>query len=186
MTNWQFNKDMIQILKHMIGMRFLSYEKDGVTDGQSYCVLRLNLDGKSILLKNEDEEIAMLSDDNIREEAARFSCSEIDPDEPFVGLVDDVKTIKYETNEIVKNVQIITDVITGSHKDMNIMIDMAIVIKTETHTYIFSKSETWFDEMIYINTDKDFDKICPIQKVIDMWNNDGKLEVEVNRTIMNL
>ncbi len=60
MTRWQFDENMIQMFKSIVGKQFLSFEMDSSVEGQSYGIARLIFDKTSILLKNEEEEIAML------------------------------------------------------------------------------------------------------------------------------
>ena len=65
MTIWQFDENMIEMFKGIVGKRFLSVETDDSMEGQSYCVARLNFDGTSILLKNGEEEIAMFENEDV-------------------------------------------------------------------------------------------------------------------------
>lgn len=183
MTNWKFNDDMVEVLKSFIGQRFVSYEKDNQRDNQSYCVVRINFDDKSVIIKNKEEAIAMLSDETISEYAARFSCHVVDVNCPFCAAIDNVGTVKHIINENVSGVKIITDKILSPKGDMDIELDMAVEIVTDKHCYTFSKSATWFDETIYINIDTKFDDICPIAKEIEMWSDDEKLSVAVERSV---
>lgn len=102
MTYWQFDDSRIDILKAMISEAFLSYERDALTEGGAYGVLRLNFGNKSILLKNEEEEIAMFENEIVPyEEASKFTCCICDPQEAFHPGLEGVRVEKHEVNEQV-------------------------------------------------------------------------------------
>lgn len=187
MTRWQFDNKMTQMLQGVVGKRFLSFERDTSVEGQSYCTARLNFDDISILLKNEEEEIAIFEDDVVPyEEAAKFTCSISDPNQPFASGLDGVAVKKHIVDELVMSVAIASDTIQCIDHGVNIIIDMALIIRTENHTYIFSKSHVWFDEVISINIDRNIDDICPLLSDLNLWNNDGAWNVTVKRTVRNL
>ncbi len=187
MTRWQFDNMMIQMLQGIVGKQFLSFESDTFVEGQSYCTARLNFDNVSILLKNEEEEITIFEDDVVPyEEAAKFSCSISNPNQPFISGLDGVAVKKHVVDELVMNVAIVSDTIQCIEHGVNIVIDMALIIRTENHTYIFSKSHVWFDEVISINIDKDMDDICPLLSDLNLWNNDGAWNVTIERVVRNL
>ncbi len=187
MTIWQFDENMIEMLKDIVGKRFLSVETDDSMEGQSYCVARLNFEGTSILLKNEEEEIAMFENEDVPyEEAAKFSCIISDIAHPFVPGLDGVGIKKFDVDEIVMSVEIVSDTIKCVEQGINIIIDMALIVKTENHAYIFSKSHVWFDEVIYVNIDKNIDDICPLFSDLSLWNDDGKLSVSIERSIRTI
>lgn len=187
MTRWQFDNTMTQMLHSMIGRRFLSFERDTSAEGQSYCVVRLNFDNTSLLLKNEEEEIATF-EDNVApyEEAAKFTCTISNPNQPFPSGLVGVAIKKHVVDELVVSVAIVSDTIQCVEHGMNIVIDMALIIRTENHTYIFSKSHVWFDEVIYINIDKDMDDICPLPSDLNLWDNDGEWNVTIERSVRAL
>ncbi len=72
------------------------------------------------------------------------------------------------------------------YKGYNIIIDMAIVIRTEKHAYTFSKSHVWFDEAIYVNIDKDIENICPVLSDLSLWDNDGEWSVTIERSVRKI
>lgn len=187
MTRWQFDENMIQMFKSIVGKQFLSFEMDSSVEGQSYGTARLIFDKTSILLKNEEEEIAMFENDDVPyEEASKFTCSISDPDLPFSSELVDVAVKKCEINEIVTDVEIISDTIKSIEHGIDIIIDIAVVIKTEKHAYIFSKSHVWFDEAIYVNIDKDIEDICPVLSDLSLWNNDGEWNVTIERFVRKI
>ena len=187
MTRWQFNENMIQMLKSIVGKQFLSFEMDSSVEGQSYGSARLSFDNTAILLKNEEEEIAMFENEDVPyEEASKFACSISDFELTFLPGIADVAVKKHEIDEIVTGVEIISDTIKSIEHDIDIIIDMAVVIKTEKHTYTFSKSHVWFDEVIYVNIDKDIEDICPVLSDLSVWNNDGEWDVKIERSVRKI
>ncbi len=175
---------MIEMLKGIVGKRFLSVETDASAEGQSYSEARLNFDGTSILLKNEEEEIAMFENEEVPyEEAAKFTCSISDPNQPFSPGVVGVGVKKLDVGKLVAGVEIVSDTITCAEQGITIIMDMAVVVRTESHAYIFSKSHVWFDEVIYINVDKSIDEICPVFSDLSLWNNDGEYKVSIKRAV---
>ena len=184
MTIWQFDENMMEMLKGIVGKRFLSVETDDSMEGQSYCVARLNFDGTSILLKNGEEEIAMFENEDVPyEEAAKFSCSISDTTHPFMPGLEGACVKKYDVDELVANVEIVSDTIKCAEQGIDIVIDMALLVRTENHSFIFSKSHVWFDEVIYVNVDKSIDDVCPLFSDLSLWNNDGEFDVSIERTI---
>ena len=184
MTRWQFDENMIQMLQSIVGKQFLSFEMDSSVEGQSYGTARLIFDNTAILLKNEEEEIAMFENDDVPyEEASKFTCSISNPELPFSPGIVNAAVKKREINEIVTDVEIISDTIKGVEHGIDIIIDMAVVIRTEKHAYTFSKSHVWFDEAIYVNIDKDMENICPVLSDLSLWNNDGEWNVTIDRSV---
>lgn len=187
MTRWQFDNDMIQMLKDIVGKRFLSVETDASVEGQSYCVARLNFDGVAILLKNEEEEIAIFEDDIVPyEEASKFTCSISNPKQTFLPGLDGVEIKKHDVDELVAGVEIVSDTIKCVEQGINIIMDIALIVRTEKHVYIFSKSHVWFDEVIYVNIDKSIDDICPLYSDLSLWNNDGEWSVAIERSVRKI
>ena len=187
MTRWQFDEDMIIMLKRVVGKRFLSFERDSSAEGQAYSVARLNFEDVSILLKNEEEEISMFEDESVPyEEAAKFTCSKCDPAQQFMPGLADVPVKRQDVNELVTEIDVVSDLIRSFEHEINIVIDIALIIRTENHAYIFSKSHVWFDEVIYIDLDKSIDDICPLHSDLALWNNDGAWNVTIERTIRKL
>lgn len=184
---WQFDENMIKMLKGIVGRRFLSVETDASVEGQSYCVARLNFDGMSILLKNEKEEFAMFENEDVPyEEAAKFSCNISDPNQPFMAGLVGVGIKKLDIDELVVGVEIVADRITCVEQEIDIIIDIAVIVKTENHEYIFSKSHVWFDEVIYVNIDKSIDDICPVLSDLSLWNNDGQSNATIERSVRKI
>ena len=62
---------------------------------------------------------------------------------------------------------------------------MALIVKTDTHKYIFSR-EWYFSENIIISCDKEFNDIYPISMVEESWSDDGENKVTINRTMKEL
>ena len=186
MTIWQFDENMIGMLKGIVGKRFLSVETDDSMEGQSYCVARLNFGGTSILLKNE-EEIAMFENEDVPyEEAAKFSCSISDTAHPFMPGLVGAGIKKFDVCELVESVDIVADKITCVEQGIDIIMDIAVIVSTQNHAYIFSKSHVWFDEVIYENVDKSIDEICSLLSDLSLWNNDGQLSVSIERSVRKI
>lgn len=187
MTRWQFDDNMINMLKGIVGKRLLSVETDASVEGQSYCVARLNFDSTAILLKNEEEEIAIFEDDIVSyEEASKFTCSTSDPNQTFLPGLDGVGTKKNDVDELVTGVEIVSDTIKCVEQGIDIIMDIALIFRAEKHAYIFSKSHVWFDEVIYVNIDKSIDDICPLRSDLSLWNNDGEWSVSIERSVQKI
>lgn len=81
--------------------------------------------------------------------------------------------------------QIVSDKIIIPNENYEIVLDMAGIITTNSHEYVFSR-EWHFGQYLRINVDNNFDEIYPLTKVKEEWNNFGKWDVDVKRTVEEL
>ncbi len=187
MVKAKFTKQMIEIIQTLKGKTFISYfMDDDIFFDKSYCLIRIKTDSACLDLMNEIQEFPFLkSPVGDTEELSCFTCQEKNINEPFKPYLVDIGYKEINVNEKISEVSIISDKITITQENYTIDLDMALVIKTSHHTYIFSR-QWYFDEHIFIHIDKDFNSIYSIDDVKQSWDNDGEFQVEVERTIVRL
>ena len=95
------------------------------------------------------------------------------------------KSEKHTINENVISVSIIEDSVSVNDGEYDIAFDMAVVIKTDKHSYMFSRG-WFFSETIDISVDKEFNEIYPINRVVKDWSEDGENKVDVSRNVRKL
>ena len=62
---------------------------------------------------------------------------------------------------------------------------MGIIIETNSHKHYFTR-ENWYNEFIYINVDKEFDDIYPINEDINDWISDKDDVINIERSINSI
>jgi hypothetical protein len=149
---------------------------------RAYGYVRLNTTDKSIDITNVQKPIELFGE---VDDVAVFECHNNTGKtlkEAF-DLIDTFSPTKKEVNEIVENIDIIEEEVIINNSKM--IFDMGIIIKTKSHTYIISR-ENWFNEFIYVNVDKTFDEIYPIEKDIEIWNINKNDKISINRYIKSI
>lgn len=176
MINARFTLQMLQEMAKLKGEIFVSYEC-AENFGTTYGNARINTQHFSIEFLNEVREMLLFGE---AEEISMFSCAVKSKEEPFQPYCEE----PYETfvvNEKIGKISIINDQISVNDGEYDISFDMAVVIETEKHRYMFSRG-WFFSEVITISQDKSLDDVYPIQRVIEDWNDDGARTVAVHRT----
>lgn len=176
MIKLKFTKDMLILLKTIKGQCFLSYEKEKniINDNSAYGNIRLNFENTSIDLVNEQELY-----EGFEEELACFSCIEVDTNQKFIPTAIGETEVILKKGKVNK-IEIVTDTINLNHGEILIESDSAICFYTDCGCYTFART-AWFSEVISILFNKDFDSICPISSVIEIWSNDEENAVTVSR-----
>ena len=177
----KFSKEMIKILKDMIGHIFCSYVCGNTIAGEAYGNLQINLDTFAVEVLNE---LYVLPFFNLTEDISHFSCKKKSLDELFKPYCIE-PTETHFVSEKILSVSIIEDEISVNNGEYKINFDMALIVKTDTHKYIFSR-EWYFSENIIISCDKEFNDIYPISMVEESWSDDGENKVTINRTMKEL
>lgn len=181
MIKAKFSDEMINILKSMIGNILYSYECGNTIQNEAYGNLQLNLKDFSIEILNEVSEFPFY---NSSEEISCFSCKKKSSSETYKTYCEE-PIEKHVINEKITSVALVEDDVNVNNGEYEIRFDMAIVIKTDKHKYIFSRG-WFFDEVIYITVDNEFDKVYPISKVVEDWSDDGENKINVVRTVRKL
>lgn len=181
MIDLKFTNDMLSLLKTLKGQCFLSCEKEKsiIDDDSVYGNIRLNFENTSIDLVNEQELF-----EGFEEELACFSCIKVNSNQKFLPNAVG-KTEVIAKKGVVEKIEIATDTIDLNHGETIIESDSAIIFYTDCSCYTFART-VWFSEVISILSDKSYDSICPISKVIESWSNDGENEVTVKRKITEI
>ena len=175
--------NMINILSSIKGDTFLNYECAFEEKwNRTYGYLRITTNNKSIDISNQQNSLSMFN------EIEDVSCLEI-----FVNsnktlkdtfhLVDDYSSNKYDINEIINKIYVISETVEKNSETTEF--DMGFIIETDKHKYCFTK-ENWFDEFIYINVDKEYDDIYPVEKDIKDWSSDETDEIKIARFIKEI
>lgn len=143
------------MLKSINGKKLISYESD--TPRESYSRIKINTDDMCLILSNEQKyEIkdSSLFDDG--EEVSVFDCYETV--DLFDSAIEGIVPIKTTVNELIQKVLIKRYTINVSGRYTCDM-DIALIIVTDNHKYVFSRS-AWFSEEIFIGIDADIDYSC--------------------------
>ncbi len=185
MIKAKFSNEMIKYLEKLNNSNFIRYIIDNETKGFStYC--KLGIDTNNICLDIFNEETSVdwfVSDEDIqKEDISVFSCKIRKDSDIFKPYLEDSEIITIDVNERINKIQIVSDIINVNKGEYVIDYDMAIILETEQHKYIFSRG-WFFNEEIYVNIDKDINVIYPIQEVKESWNNEGEFTVEVDRVV---
>lgn len=188
MIKAKFSNEMIKYLEKLKNANFEKYIIDNETNGTStYCKLGINTNNICLDILNEETTVNWFeSDSHInKEDISIFSCRIRKNNEDFEPYLVGVEAISVNINEKITAVKIASDKINVNNGEYCIDYDMAVIIETQQHKYVFSRA-WYFSEDIYINIDKDFNDIYSIEDVKNSWNNDGDFCVEVIRTIKSI
>ena len=149
MAEMVFTEEMIETLRTLKGKTFKSYECLREANGRlssTFGNLRINLGRGAVELR------CMLSPiENFiggPDDVAVFTCASVSLNAPFTPYVEGVAKA-YLVNERIRGVEVVRD-----HVDYNsglyaFDMDVALVIRTNYHTFAFSH-ESWFEEAIEI------------------------------------
>ena len=175
-----FNSQMLDELSSMIGKTLKEIKYDATADSiAGFGNIALLVDNQILEISNR-EDMEGFDEDY---ESSHFTCRYVDKFIPVVNKID-VKIMPI--NEVVKDINIINDLIDVDSQDYHIDYDMAIEIVTDQHKYVISRGY-YYSEIITISVDKEMDEIYPMSQVIEDWQDDDTpLEVKVNRINKNI
>ncbi|MCM1194642.1 MAG: hypothetical protein NC332_01770 [Firmicutes bacterium] len=184
MIECKLNNDMLAILKSMVDSQLVSFELDDdkVAINRTFGVIRINASSNSIDVYNEVHDVEYFG---THEDISYFTCKTVDSDDVFRGYCEQNPVKKINVNEKILGVQIVSDRISISSKNYYVEFDRAIIIKTISCCFIISR-EWHFMETMLLTCNKSIDEIIPVQNVINHWNNDGELKVDIKRIITDL
>lgn len=187
MVNARLTEEMTKKMRRLVGHQFVSYSMDDdIFDDKSYCKIRITTDAICLDVMNEVQAFPFLeSSIGTTEELSCFTCRECSVNTKYEPYLLDVKSKEVLVNEIIQGMSIVSDEIIISEENYAICLDMAIIVETNRHKYVFSR-RSYFDEQIYIHIDKDFDTIYSISDVQKSWNNEGEFSVQVKRLVTKL
>jgi len=185
MVKAKFSNEMIKYIEQLKNSNFIKYFIDNQTNGASaYC--KLGIESNNICLDIFNEETSVewfINDDGVnKEDISVFSCKIREDNENFKPYIEESEIESVIVNEKINNVKIVSDIINVNNGEYVIDYDMAIIIETEQHNYVFSRG-WFFSEEIYINVDKDINDIYSVKEVKESWSNDGEFNVEVKRVV---
>lgn len=147
----------------------------------AYGNVQLNTTHLSIELRNEVQPLIMFSE---IEDISVFSCQIKPANSVFMPYCEEPwKTVF--VNEKITGLSLVNDTIIVNDNEYAITFDMAVIVTTEKHDYVFSRN-WFFSETIDLSIDKSFDDIYPISRVISDWNDDATRMVSVQRKTISL
>ena len=183
MNKIKINENMINILSSIKGDIFVNYECDLEERWKrTYGYLRINTNNKKIDVSNQQKSLYMFN------EIEDVSCFEIFDNsdktlkEEF-NLIDNYSPKSFEIKEIINRIYIISETVEKNNEKTEF--DMGFMIETDKHKYYFTK-ENWFDEFIYINVDRKYEDIYPIEKDKRDWTSDKFDEIKISRFIKEI
>lgn len=177
-----FSHEMRNALRNMIGHRFIAYEYgEDTSSNTAYGNVRLNTDNGNVEIRCEERPLPFFGE---MEDVACFACRQVRPEEPYVPAVI-TSTNRSMVDDRIDAVEILTDQINVNHNEYQIEIDVAVIFYCEHRTIMFSRG-IWFSEVITISFDDDYEKVFPMQKIIESWSNEGEYDVRVQRSHSSL
>ncbi len=187
-THAQFSKETLKILKRLRYSTFEKYIVDDNTNGEStYCKLGIETNKIRLDLINQLTKLEWDTPniDIKKGETAVFSCEIREESQAFNPCLKGVETISKTVKEEIKDVQLVTDIIRFNGNEYILIYDTAIIIKTDNNEYVFSR-KGYLDEEIYVATKQDINDVYSIEDVKKVWNDKGKITVDVNRIIVSV
>ena len=188
MVKAKFTNLMLEKLKKLKGNKFLRYLTDDTNEGNgSYCKVGIETDGGNLDIYNEEKPVDWfnIEGEKTKEDISIFLCKERKKDEEFIPYVSGVSIIKHEINEHINSIKIVSDFIKINKEEYFIDYDVAVIIKTDFHEYMFSRG-WFFSEEIYVLVDGDINKFYSVDNVTNDWNNGGDYSVDVQRTMKEI
>lgn len=180
MIKAKFTSKMRDSLRKLIGDSLISYN-GAFMNQTAYGNVQLNTKHFSLELRNEVRALPLFAE---VEDISSFSCVTKPAGFTFEPYCKEPwKTVMVD--EKITDVSIISDTITVNNNEYSISFDMAVIITTENHQFVFSRG-WFFSETIDASVDKNFNDIYPICRVIADWNDDGNRKVSVIRESFSL
>jgi len=169
-----FTEDMKAVLSGMKGKRLVSYECRKDPFHRVYGNLRMNLEGYSIDLHN-DEQVFPFFD--IEEDMSCFTCELVEEGVPFIPEVEGKASV-FPVDDTVSSVEILKHRINVNHGEYEVVQDMALIVRMENSVLMFAR-DVWFMELMTVRNDEDFSKVLSMQEIKDTWSDSGEKEVSV-------
>lgn len=171
MIEARFTEQMIEKIEALKGQKLLSFLQPE-TDG---CYL----DGTVRIITNEEKLDILNAELNIpwfeNETETVYSFQ-------IVNATEKSKKKFVEVNEIIENVEVVTDIVKIPEQNYEIALDTALIFTTKMHKYTFCRG-WFFSSAIDYAVDKNADEIYPIKEVAEDWSNGGCWKVDVQRII---
>ncbi len=177
MVNATIDAATIAAIQTFIGKTLNGYTYSPVAAG-AYGNLLFHIDEAAYELRCNQIPFAI---GNETEDMACLSMSlHTDDFEPMAGEVITTEAVE----QIINEIRIIRDEVTRAD-GIQILMDMAIIIKTPQTQYMFSR-DVWFSEFITISNEADLDSVYPICKAKSGWKSDESDDVIIKRTTIRL
>lgn len=179
MIQAKLTDEMINSLRRLIGDTFVGY-CGAMNNNIAYGNVQINGQASAIEIQNEVHPLPLFSE---TEDISMFTCIPRDVHSTFTPFCDE----PWQTtpiNETIVDISIVNDTVVVDD-EYSISLDMAIVIQTPQHSYVFSR-DWYYSETITVTVDASLDDIYPIDHVVDDWNPDNDRNVTVTRTISSL
>ena len=176
-----FNNEMRTLLrdikgKVLVGVEYLPEKNDC---DAAYGILRIHLENYNIDLVNEQKPFPFY--DGV-EDMSCFACHKTDKMASFKPFVISSQKSKFiGIHKMITRVEIMNDVIHINHDEYVISFDVALIIHTADHIYMFAR-DVWFSEIISIRDNDDYERVFSMRDLIESWNNEGESVVKIDRT----
>lgn len=176
------SNEMIDLLKSLIGSKFVSYDIEKEPSfSRVYGNLRLNTTKCSIEILNDEKEYPFIEG---FEDMTSFSCRKVDGTIPFEpAIITDSQTISVD--KMISSIDVISDIINVNHCEYQIKFDVAIIIYMGNEVLMLAR-DTWFSELITVVPNDDYDQVYSIDEVKEAWSNDDEYDVDVHRERIKL
>lgn len=178
MAECVFTSEMLELLCSMKGKMLKSYECDlrpiiyPVGEGTADGGIRINLGRSSIDL---DCEYVIVDYFDIEEELTTLTCKVADPGSPLYPAGTTLVPVAYLVDEKIMGVEVVRDRAEYQPEGYVLEMDMAVIIRTKFHTFIFSRSHSFLD---FINI-RIFEAGHPVElpdSINELWLNRKSVE----------
>lgn len=174
------SNNIIDYLKKLKGERINSFECEYEEKWhRCYGYIRLNIGNKTIDISNIQDKFNLFGES---EDVAlfKFIINSGKSLKDTYNLIDSFNSKRIELDETIDKINIISEII-RNNSNKEIELDMCIEVITDKHKYLISR-ENWFDEFIYLNVDKEYEEVYPVEKDKKSWDD----EVQIIRKEINL
>lgn len=176
MVNATFTDEMKELLASMVGKRFVSYECSKDSFSRAFGNMRINFNGRSIELTNEEQTFPLFDGE---EDMTCFACKVVDSKRPFEPDVVAETTVT-DVNKSITSIEVVTDTIEVNNGEYSIVYDMALIFHMGESVLMVSR-DTWFSELITIKENDDYNQAFSVDDQKESWSNDGEYKVNVKR-----
>ena len=176
-----FDHEMQVLLRDMKNdiLHSIEYLPEEISSHAAYGILRIHLGTCDIDLINEQQPFPFYDG---TEDMSCFACHKVNKGVPFQpAVISSKKTEILEVNETITQVEIMNDVIHINHDEYTVSFDIALIIHTSHHVYMFAR-DVWFSEIISIRNDDDYECVFSMRNLVESWSNEGEETVEIDRT----
>lgn len=174
MIDTRFSKAEKELLKAVCGKKLI-YIKSTEADNwkRIYGNAVLTAENCELEIRNEIEPVSYFE---TVEDISVYHINEINDNYKYIPGILDADVIAVTVNSIINEIIIVEDeiIVSDSSGELiyNIIFDTAIVIKTDSGTFTFSREWYFEEDIIFKEGDNYKDNIYPVENIIEDWTDE--------------